>query len=561
MHEQPRCRTRRIQVVTETSVSRHARRGVVLLGSLMLVATACSSPAAQVHTVHHRVQTKHKPPAIATTFTGPDGVEASWVVAENKRPGTTAWKITPGTPSGIAGFASTTFAAPGAEVNLYVSTKATRFHIEAYRMGYYQGNGARLVWQSSEIPGHEQPTCLLTTGVNMVACDNWTPTLNVRVTSAFVQGDYLFKLVGAGGQESYVPLTIWDPTSSATYLVKNDVFTWQAWNPYGGYDFYAGEGPCPSDVYPLCSRARIVSYDRPYAYGQGAGDFLGSEYPFVRFIEQHGLDVTYVTDVTVEQRPGILLHHKTVLSLGHDECWSLTERQAAVAAEKVGVNMVFFGASAILRHVRPQNSPLGPDREVVDYRDATEDPLNGKGNPLQVTGNIWASPPADWSEVGFVGENYVGFVEPGYAPVPFVVADASAWIFKGTGLSDGSSVPGVIATDLDEFDPYDYPVNLEILGHSPVPLKDAISELGQSQGFLYSDMTYWSDPTSDAGIFDSGTTNWIPSLAPCSRAARSCPAATVGEITGNLLALFGKGPAGRFQPSTPNWSEIYKSAT
>jgi hypothetical protein len=35
----------------------------------------------------------------------------------------------------------------------------------------------------------------------------------------------------------------------------------------------------------------------------------------------------------------------------------------------------------------------------------------------------------------------------------------------------------------------------------------------------------------------------------------------VGEITGNLLALFGKGPAGRFQPSTPNWSEIYKSAT
>ena len=118
----------------------------------------------------------------------------------------------------------------------------------------------------------------------------------IRVTSDFVQGDYLFKLVGAGGQESYIPLTVWDPTSTATYLVKNDVFTWQAWNPYGGYDFYAGVGPCPADVYPLCSRARIVSYDRPYGYGEGAGDFLGSEYPFVRFVEQHGLDVAYVTD-------------------------------------------------------------------------------------------------------------------------------------------------------------------------------------------------------------------------------------------------------------------------
>jgi len=30
-------------------------------------------------------------------------------------------------------------------------------------------------------------------------------------------------------------------------------------------------------------------------------------------------------------------------------------------------------------------------------------------------------------------------------------------------------VPGVIATDLDEFDPYDYPVNVEILGTHQFP--------------------------------------------------------------------------------------------
>ena len=280
---------------------------IVLLGAMTLGATACSSPAARAPVVHHHEQTKHKPPPAPTTFSGPDGVESSWVVAENRRPGTSAWMIPDGTPSGIAGFASTTYAAPGTKVKLYVSTAATRFRIEAYRMGYYQGLGARLVWQSREIPGREQPTCPLTTGVNMVACDNWTPTLNLSVTAAFVQGDYLLKLVGAGGQESYVPLTVWDPTSKATYLVKNDVFTWQAWNPYGGYDFYAGEGPCPSDVYPLCSRARIVSYDRPYAYGEGAGDFLGSEYPFIRFIEEHGLDVAYVTDVAVEEHPAARL--------------------------------------------------------------------------------------------------------------------------------------------------------------------------------------------------------------------------------------------------------------
>jgi hypothetical protein len=543
-------------------MTRRAHR-VVLLAALALVAAACSTtPAAQAKTVKHPKSVNHRPvPAKDVTFAGAFGVEASWVVAENKRPGTEAWRIPAGTPPNIAGFASSTYAGPGDKVTLYVSTNAARFRVEAYRMGYYQGKGARLVWQSKEVPGRQQPACPLTAGVNMVSCDNWAPTLRFRVTSAFVQGDYLLKLVGAGGQESYVPLTVWDPTSTATYLVKNDVYTWQAWNPYGGYDFYAGVGACPDGGYPLCTRARIVSFDRPYGYGQGAGDFLGSEYPFIRFAEQHGLDVAYVTDVTVEQHPGILLHHKAFLSLGHDECWSLGERLAAVAAEHAGVNMVFFGASAILRHVRLQASPLGPDREEVDYRDATEDPLNGKGNPLQVTGNTWSSPPADWSEVGFVGENYIGFVEPGEPLFPFVVADASAWIFKGTGLKDGSSVPGVIATDLDEFDPDDYPTNLEILGHSPVPLADAVSEDGDLQGFLDSDMTYWSDPQTGAGIFDSGTTNWIPSLAPCAPKASSCPAAMVGKITGNLLALFGRARAGRVQPSQANWQVIYKSAS
>ena len=160
--------------------------------------------------------------------------------------------------------------------------------------------------------------------------------------------------------------------------------------------------------------------------------------------------------------------------------------------------------------------------------------------------------------MGFVGENYIGFVEPGMGTFPFVVADGGAWIFKGTGLVTGSAVPGVIATDLDEFDPGEYPTDVEILGHSPVPLKDAVSEDGDLQGYLDSDMTYWTDPAGHAGIWDSGTTNWIPSLAACPHPAGVCPAAMVGRITGNLLALFGRGPAGRRQPSRANWRTIYK---
>ena len=89
-------------------------------------------------------------------------------------------------------------------------------------------------------------------------------------------------------------------------------------------------------------------------------------------------------------------------------------------------------------------------------------------------------------------------------------------------------------------------------------MQDAVSEDGDLQGYLDSDMTYWTDPAGHAGIWDSGTTNWIPSLAACPHPAGVCPAAMVGRITGNLLALFGRGPAGRRQPSRANWRTIYK---
>jgi hypothetical protein len=495
------------------------------------------------------------------TFEGSYGVEARWIVAENRRPGTTAWRISGDAGGTTQGFANTTQAKLGQRVTLYVTSRASSFRAVAYRMGYYRGAGAREIWRSPRVRARVQPRCPRSAGTNMVACDNWRPSVRFTVTSAFVPGDYLIKLTGADGQQSYVPLTIWDPGSTATYLVKNDVFTWQAWNPYGGYDFYSGRGRCPAGVYPLCSRARVVSYDRPYGYRQGAGDFLGNELPLVYFAEQHGLDVTYVTDLSVQQDPGILARHRVLLSLGHDECWSLGEREAAVHAHDAGVNIVFFAASAVLRHVRTQSSPLGAGRELVDYRDGAQDPLNGKGNPREVTGNTWAAPPANWPEDDFVGESYAGFLEPGRSTA-FRVVDAVPWLFAGTGLHAGSTVPGVIASDVDRVDnTLGHPANVQILAHSPIA-----ASLGQtSLGSFASDMSYYTG-ASGGGVLDTGTNNWIPALtrstgwvpgpASCARPAPSCPAAVVQRITGNLLRAFGQGPMGRRHASVANWKTI-----
>jgi len=98
-------------------------------------------------------------PAPIATSPGPDGMRAAWVQRENARPGTADWRITARASSAISGFADKVYAAVGQRVSLYVSTPARSFHVEAYRMGYYGGTDARLVWRSPEHGGRVQRLC------------------------------------------------------------------------------------------------------------------------------------------------------------------------------------------------------------------------------------------------------------------------------------------------------------------------------------------------------------------------------------------------------------------
>ena len=513
---------------------------VLALALGVLVAACSSGGSAANHSSAPRASARSSSAATP----GPDGVQSSWVVAENARPGTAQWQITGDSGPEISGYADTTAVTNGSVVHVFTSTATPSFHIEAYRMGFYQGLGARLIWRSPREAGTAQPVCPLTPGINMIQC-HWTAPVTVPITAAWVQGDYLLKLVADGGRQSYVPLTIWDPSSHATYVVDNSVLTWQAWNTYGGYDMYGGAPPGQTPQYD--TRARVMSFDRPYGYGQGAGDFVGNELPLVRFVEQHGLDVTYWTDISFTQNPNLLLDHRVYLSLGHAECWSNPQRDAAVTAAAKGVNFVFFGASPILRHVRLQSGPGDTGREMVDYRDPQADPII-RTDPAEATGNTWAVPPASLPPSLIVGDTYGGYD----IDAPMVISDAGAWPFAGTGVSNGSSLPHVVRFDYDFYDPTQPgPQDVQILAHSPVPTGQRMSPTA--------DMTYYTDPTSRSGVIATGTNNWIGSMSPCPGAqpAAACPAPALQQITGNVLRLFGGGPAGRSQPSVTNWHQFY----
>ena len=107
--------------------------------------------------------------------------------------------------------------------------------------------------------------------------------------------------------------------------------TYQAYNNWGGRSLYA---------YNSDFQARKVSFNRPYADSQGAGQYLGSyEYPAVRFLEREGYDVTYASDVDVHENANLLQFKKADLVVGHGEYWSWQMRTNIVAARDSGVSL------------------------------------------------------------------------------------------------------------------------------------------------------------------------------------------------------------------------------
>jgi hypothetical protein len=484
------------------------------------------------------------PPAhrsAATALASPaTGVASGWVAGENRRPGTTGWRITQlGAPHAIEGWADHVSAARGDRVGLFVSTTAPRFRVEAYRMGWYRGRGARLVWRSPQLPGRRQPPPARVAGTNLLVT-HWRRSLTLTVGLAWPPGDYLLKLVASSGQR-YVPLTVRDDASHAGLMVQNDVTTWQAYNLWGGYDLYQGPGGSAA------TRSRVVSFDRPYdRSGQGAGDFLGNEYPLVRLVEALGLDVSYWTDIDLHQHPERLLAHRALVSLGHDEYWSTRMRRGAEAARDHGVNLAFLGANASFRHIRLQPSPTGPDREEVNYKpwSAREDPA-WRTDPAEVTTD-WREPPLNDPESRLLGDLY----ECNPVDAAGVVVDPAAWLFAGTGVRAGSPLPGLVGPEYDRVQVgAPRPAGVQLLLHSPVRCRGRAS---------FADATYYTAP-SGAGVFDTGTSSWVCQLdAVCAGGRRSpLTARVVRATTVNLLRVFATGRAGQRHPSRSNLTRFH----
>lgn len=531
-----------------------------------LVVSACGNNESTASTTSPMTEapttTIEMPPEVPTstvappTTVAPDPYAApGWLATENALPGTDAWRITKKVPGAkpvtaegsIEGYADTTSAQPGDVVTLFVATSAPTWHVEAYRMGWYGGMQGRLIWTSGETPSTWQLD-MSTDSTTKMSRALWAPSLTFTIDDAWPTGSYLLKLVSSTAEAHYVPLTVRRDSTSASLVVVSAVTTWQAYNPWDGCTLYQCFVGNPR------SRATVVSFDRPYAasYNWGSADFLTHELPLISLIEEIGIDTAYVTDIDLHSSAldgdgstnPVLLNRTAFLTTAHDEYYSTPMRTSLERARDAGINLAFFGANAVYRHIRLEpNSESLPFRQLVNYRTADDDPMTAQ-DPLQSTVQ-WRNAPLNKPESALIGVQY--FAAGVTASMKLVNTDN--WVFAGVDLSTGRSLRKLVTIEADGLGPPNHePENLEVLASSPVLFKN--SKYNHA-------MTYYS-ADSGAGVFATGTIGWIHALDATTWGDDKVSAVVRG-ITTNVLQAFAAGPVGLEHPSVGNASRYRTS--
>jgi len=453
-------------------------------------------------------------------------------VQENSQSGDPHWDIRHvGGPDAIMGYAGQASVLPGEPITLYASTTSRSFTVSAFRMGWYRGDLARLVWRSRTVPGHRQRRPDLIKPTNTVQA-RWGPSLSIA-THDWPEGSYLLRMDSEDGPQRFVPVTVRSASAAGKIVIKNAVETWQAYNTWGGYDLYNG----PRGIADYQNRSLAVSLDRPYDR-QGAYMFLYHERKLIELAERLGLPLAYVTGMDIDADRHLLHGASALCCPGHDEYWTPPERAHVTAARDAGMNIAFLGANSMFRRTRLASTRLGPRRLVICYKTSyLQDPMYGKDN-AQVTSD-WREPPDPDPESSLTGTLY----ESNPVSAPYVVVSPHAWMFAGTGVRKGTRFRGLVGIEYDRVNP-DSPVErpIEILSHSPVTCRGVNS---------YSDSAYYTH--RGAGVFNAGTMRWVASFG---RPYRFGMDRRTGEftrrVTANLLRAFADGPAAAKHPAHDN---------
>ena len=465
--------------------------------------------------------------------------------AENEKAGTTDWMLTntrvdPRTKyrcPWIEGYCSHTSLRVGETLEIKVSTNPpSPFVIDLYRMGYYGGKGARHLGTHGPFKGAAQPDPKI--GEERVRECRWETALKLPIPKDWPSGVYLGKLTAEREKlQSYVIFIVRDDRA-CDFLFQSSVTTWSAYNRWPGQFSLYDNGK--EDWY-WGPNVR-VSFDRPYGkylhngdwpLSQGSGEFFPWEFPLSFWLEKNGYDVSYISNVDTHRDAKGLRRAKGWISTGHDEYWSRAMFENVKSAVAAGLNAAFLSSNTCLGLI-----PFMPSWDGTPHRVISRVGIFGdvKGRPLGNHPEIARFKPCGLDEGLLLGNRTVA---PVMGVANWICSNEKHWIFEGTGMKDGDSIPGLVGWEW-QGNPAKIP-GLEVVARGKVADRGVEGEYtatvypGPKSNHVFSCSTiWWADGLSEPPGHKRPV-SWRGKPLPVQLAG---PDARVQRITSNLLNRF-----------------------
>lgn len=456
--------------------------------------------------------------SVAANAADPCAPGGNAIACENSKPGTDSdvWEIDGAGDPAIQGFATDISVNLGQRIDFKIDTDASSYTIDIYRMGYYQGLGARKiasVTPSARLP-QNQPACITDVQTDLYDCGNWGVSASWTVPSSAVSGVYIAHLKRTTGDGSHITFIVRDDSSTSDLVFQTSDPTWQAYNTYGGAYFYGGGSN---------GRAYKISYNRPVltrGREHGRDFFMSAEYAMVRFIERNGYDVSYIAGVDSDRRGNLLKNHKVFLSVGHDEYWSKAQRANIEAARDAGVSLQFLSGNEAYWKTRYEPSIDGTNtayRTLTSYKETW---ANAKIDPDPEWTGTWRDPRfaptsrgAGMPENALTGTAY----KVNYADLAIKVsaAEGKYRLWRNTSLSTMSSGTATLAPHTvgyesnEDLDNGHRPDGLIRLSTTTGPVPEYLTDFGNNvaPGTTTHNLTLYRAP-SGALVFSAGTVQW-----------------------------------------------------
>lgn len=351
----------------------------------------------------------------------------------------------------------------GDTVGLHTSTRAEAYDVTIERWG----STREVVWTSGQLAGEyfEPPSDADANGCG------WPVALAIDVDPAWRSGFYLITMTAAGADPeravAHAGFAVRaSQRGSMLYVLPTN--TWNAYNTWGGKSLYTG-GTQVSFHRPfargMLSRPVVDRDDRkarptrfretPDADGHIFQEYRTTNaYPsaigstgwfthgrrFVEWAEAAGYEFDYAVSSDLDA-PGALDGYDSVLLVGHDEYWTMSERTAVESHVKSGGHLASFSGNTMFWRVRLEPGTHGTSMVCHKYAGHRSDPaLDSDNTPVS---GMWADPAIsqpEWTLLGG-GSAFGLYHRFGQATAQgvggFIVYRHDHWLLVGTGMRYG----------------------------------------------------------------------------------------------------------------------------